>query len=261
MKPLLSLKGITKKYSGITVLNQVDIEVNRGQVLALVGENGAGKSTLIKIICGSIQKDGGSICVDGKEVNISGPLDAQRLGIFSVQQHFSLIPTADVAENLFFDDFPMKKARLIDRKKMHEEAKNLLNSLGFSGIDTTQLISELSVANAQRVEVTKAVKSTPQILILDEPSAVLPENDVKTLFKLIKKLKESGVGIIYISHHMDEVFEIADKITVLKDGEKVTTIDDPSTVDQYQLVQLMVGRTLKQIYPEIHLHTMYDKSP
>ncbi len=252
MKPLLSLKGITKKYSGITVLNQVDIEVNRGQVLALVGENGAGKSTLIKIICGSIQKDGGSICVDGKEVNISGPLDAQRLGIFSVQQHFSLIPTADVAENLFFDDFPMKKARLIDRKKMHEEAKNLLNSLGFSGIDTTQLISELSVANAQRVEVTKAVKSTPQILILDEPSAVLPENDVKTLFKLIKKLKESGVGIIYISHHMDEVFEIADKITVLKDGEKVTTIDDPSTVDQYQLVQLMVGRTLKQIYPEIH---------
>ena len=127
-----------------------------------------------------------------------------------------------------------------------------MDSLGFFGIDTSQMVSELSVANAQRVEVTKAVKSTPRILILDEPSAVLPENDVKTLFKLIKKLKEAGVGIIYISHHMDEVFEIADKITVLKDGEKVTTIEEPSAVDQYQLVQLMVGRTLKQIYPAVN---------
>lgn len=252
MKALLSLKGITKKYSGITVLNHVDMDLNQGEVLALVGENGAGKSTLIKIICGSIQKDEGSIFVDGEEAHISGPLDAQKLGIFSVQQHFSLIPTADVAENLFFDHFPMKKAGVIDRKKMHEDAKELLDSLGFLGIDTFSLVSGLSVANAQRVEVTKAVKSTPKILILDEPSAVLPENDVKTLFNLIKKLKESGVGIIYISHHMDEVFEIADKIMVLKDGEKVTTIEDPSTVDQYQLVQLMVGRTLKQIYPALH---------
>ncbi len=252
MKPLLSLKGITKKYSGITVLNQVDIELNQGEVLALVGENGAGKSTLIKIICGSIRKDEGSIRMDGKEVSISGPLDAQKLGIYSVQQHFSLIPTADVAENLFFDNFPIKGAGVIDRRKMHEEAKELLDSLGFFGIDTSQMVSELSVANAQRVEVTKAVKSTPRILILDEPSAVLPENDVKILFKLIKKLKEAGVGIIYISHHMDEVFEIADKITVLKDGEKVTTIEEPSAVDQYQLVQLMVGRTLKQIYPAVN---------
>ena len=252
MKPLLSMKGITKKYSGITVLNNVDVELESGQVLALVGENGAGKSTLIKILCGSIQSDGGSISIDGQEVNITGPLAAQNQGIFSVQQHFSLIPTMDVAENLYFNNLPMKKAGMVDKKKLHEDAKALLESLEFNNIDTHQLVSELSVGNAQRVEVAKAVKATPRILILDEPSAVLPENDVITLFKLIGRLKASGVGIIYISHHMDEVFEIADKITVLKDGEKVTDLDDPSQVDQYKLVQLMVGRTLSQIYPPVN---------
>lgn len=252
MKSLLSMKGITKRYSGVIALNNVDIELDYGEVLALVGENGAGKSTLIKTLCGIIEKDSGTISVDGNEVQISNPLDAQKVGIRSVQQHFSLVPTMSVAENLFFNDFPTNKMGVIDNKKMILNAKKLLESLGFGDIDPTQLVSDISVANAQRIEVAKAIKFTPKILILDEPSSVLPENDVKTLFNIIRKLKSDGVGVIYISHHMDEVFEIADKITVLKDGERVTTIDDPTTVDQFDLVQLMVGRELKKIYPPIN---------
>lgn len=255
MKSLLSMKGITKRYPGVVALNHVDLELGSGEVLALVGENGAGKSTLIKTLCGVIRKDEGSISIDGEEVQIQSPLDAQKVGIRAVQQHFSLIPTMSVAENLFFSDLPLKKGRILDRKKMNGEAKKLLESLGFGDLDPTQLVSEISVANAQRVEVAKAIRFTPKILILDEPSAVLPENDVKTLFDIIRKLKADGVGIIYISHHMDEVFEIADTITVLKDGEKVIDIDDVSSVNQFDLVQYMVGRELKQIYPPIHTNT------
>lgn len=252
MKSLLSMKGITKRYPGVVALNQVDLELKSGEVLALVGENGAGKSTLIKTLCGVIRKDEGSISIEGQEVQIQGPLDAQKAGIRAVQQHFSLIPTMSVAENLFFSDLPLKKGRILDRKKMNEEAKELLGSLGFGDLDPTQLVSDISVANAQRVEVAKAIRFTPKILILDEPSAVLPENDVKTLFEIIRKLKADGVGVIYISHHMDEVFEIADTITVLKDGEKVIDIDDVNSVNQFDLVQYMVGRELKQIYPPVY---------
>ncbi|MBN2829202.1 MAG: sugar ABC transporter ATP-binding protein, partial [Candidatus Cloacimonetes bacterium] len=197
MKSLLSIKGITKRYSGVMALNNVDIELAHGEVLAVVGENGAGKSTLIKAICGIIEKDNGTISVDGNEVRISNPLDAQQAGIRSVQQHFSLIPTMSVAENLFFNDFPLNKIGIISKEKMELDARELLESLGFNDLDPSQLVSDISVANAQRVEVAKAIKFTPKILILDEPSSVLPENDVKTLFKLIRKLKEVGVGIIY----------------------------------------------------------------
>ncbi len=252
MKSLLSMKGITKRYPGVVALNHVDLELDKGEVLALVGENGAGKSTLIKTLCGVIRKDEGTISIDGEEVHISNPLDAQKAGIRAVQQHFSLIPTMSVAENLFFSELPINKARILDRKRMNREAKELLDSLGFGDLDPTKLVSDISVANAQRVEVAKAIRFTPKILILDEPSAVLPENDVKTLFQIIRKLKKSGVGIIYISHHMDEVFEIADTIAVLKDGENVVNIDDVHSVNQFDLVQYMVGREIKNIYPPIH---------
>lgn len=252
MKSLLRMNHITKQYSGVTALNDVHIDLDAGQVLALVGENGAGKSTLIKILCGIIAKDKGTIEVEGMEVNIQTPLDAQAYGIRSVQQHFSLIPTMTVAENLYYNDFPLKRGRVIDYKKLNQQAKTLLESLGFSGIDPAWTVSELSVANAQRVEVAKAVKFTPKILILDEPSAVLPENDVEILFQVIRKLKSQGTGIIYISHHMNEIFEIADRISILKDGENVTDIDDVSSVDQYDLVRYMVGREIKNIYPPLH---------
>ena len=251
MKPLLLMRGITKRYPGVVALNHVDLELKSGEVLALVGENGAGKSTLIKTLCGIIQRDEGTISISGEEVQISNPMDAQKAGIRAVQQHFSLIPTMSVAENLFFSDLPVNKWQLLDKKRMNREAGELLESLGFGDIDPSELVSEISVANAQRVEVAKAIKFAPQILILDEPSAVLPENDVKTLFKIIRKLKTTGVGIIYISHHMDEVFEIADTIAVLKDGENVTVIDDVKSVTQFDLIQYMVGREIKQIYPSL----------
>lgn len=252
MTPLLHMKGITKQYSGVTALNNVELKLNAGEVLALVGENGAGKSTLIKVLCGIISKDAGTILIDGKEAPIKSPLDAQKCGVRSVQQHFSLIPTMSVAENLYYNDFPMKFGGRIDFKEMNKKAGELLESLGFGDIDPTSLVSDLPVANAQRVEVAKAVKFTPKILILDEPSAVLPEKDVQVLFDVIRKLKENGVGIIYISHHMNEVFELADKITILKDGENVVTIDDVASVDQYDLVRYMVGREIQKIYPPLH---------
>lgn len=252
MTPLLHMKGITKQYSGVTALNNVELKLNAGEVLALVGENGAGKSTLIKVLCGIISKDAGTILIDGKEAAIKNPIDAQKCGIRSVQQHFSLIPTMSVAENLFYNDFPLKFGGRIDFKEMNKKAEELLNRLGFGDIDPNSLVSELPVANAQRVEVAKAVKFSPKILILDEPSAVLPEKDIQVLFEVIRKLKQNGVGIIYISHHMNEVFELADKITILKDGENVVTIDDVSKVDQYDLVRYMVGREIQNIYPPLY---------
>lgn len=252
MKPLLHMQEITKRYSGVTALNNVELTLNAGEVLALVGENGAGKSTLIKVLGGIISRDSGTILIDGKEADIKNPIDAQKCGIRSVQQHFSLIPTMSVAENLYYNDFPLKLGRRIDFKAMNKKAAELLQSLGFGDINPASLISNLSVANAQRVEVAKAIKFTPKILILDEPSAVLPEKDVNVLFDVIRKLKAQGVGIIYISHHMNEVFEIADKISILKDGENVTTIEDVSSVDQYDLVRYMVGREIQNIYPPLH---------
>ena len=172
MKPLLHMQEITKRYSGVTALNNVELTLNAGEVLALVGENGAGKSTLIKVLGGIISRDSGTILIDGKEADIKNPIDAQKCGIRSVQQHFSLIPTMSVAENLYYNDFPLKLGRRIDFKAMNKKAAELLQSLGFGDINPASLISNLSVANAQRVEVAKAIKFTPKILILDEPSAV-----------------------------------------------------------------------------------------
>ncbi len=250
MDILLSMKNIHKRFSGVHALKGVNLELKKGEVLSVVGENGAGKSTLMNILCGSIRKDEGEIWIENKKVEISNPLTSQKLGISAVQQHFSLIPTKSVAENLFFNDFPMKSLRRIDWKKMKKDAQELLESCGFGDVSADALISDISVADAQRVEVAKAIRQKPKILILDEPSAVLPETDVKKLFQLIKKLKEQGVGIIYISHHMDELFQISDRIMVLKDGAVVTNIDDISSVDQYKLVELMVGREINDIYPE-----------
>lgn len=251
MDALLSIRDVSKYYDGVRALHKINIDLEPGKVCALVGENGAGKSTLIKIICGIINHDGGTISIDGKSVVMSNPLVAQKLGVRAVQQHFSLDSSKTVAENLYMNDYPRTKIGTIDWKKMSQNARELLESVGFPDVDPDALVSDISVADCQRVEVTKAVRDEPRILILDEPSAVLPENDVEKLFKIIRDLKAKGVGIIYISHHMEEIFQIADRITVLKDGEVVCHIDDVSTVDKYSLVEKMVGREISDIYPEI----------
>jgi ABC-type sugar transport system ATPase subunit len=248
---LLSIRGVSKKYEGMYALKGIDMDLEPGTVRALVGENGAGKSTLIKIICGIIHKDGGEISLNGTPVSIPNPLAAKNLGIQAVQQHFSLDPSKTVAENLFLNNYPRTKFGMIDWKKLSSNAERLLTDMGFSEVDPEARVSDISVADCQRVEVTKAVREEPRILILDEPSAVLPDNDVEKLFELIRKLKDKGIGIIYISHHMEEIYRIADRITVLKDGEVVCHIDDVNSVDKYSLVEKMVGRSIKDIYPSL----------
>lgn len=251
MDTLLSIRDVSKYYDGVRALHKINIDLEHGKVCALVGENGAGKSTLIKIICGIINHDGGTISIEGKEVAMSNPLVARKLGVYAVQQHFSLDASKTVAENLYMNDYPRTRLGTIDWKKMTENARRLLESVGFPDVDPNARVADISVADCQRVEVTKAVRDEPRILILDEPSAVLPENDVEKLFRIIRELKSKGVGIIYISHHMEEIFQIADKITVLKDGEIVCHIDDISTVDKYSLVEKMVGREISDIYPTL----------
>lgn len=251
MSTLLSLRGISKKFESVYALKDVNLDLEAGTVRALVGENGAGKSTMIMIICGILAKNSGHILVDGQEVNISNPLIAKKLGIEAVQQHFSLDPTKTVAENLYLNSYPRNAFNAINWKKLYSDASELLKSVGFPDVDPRALVSQISVADCQRVEVTKAVRKKPRILILDEPSAVLPESDVAKLFDLIRRLKSEGVGIVYISHHIDEIFKIADKITVLKDGEVVTHIDDVSKENQYTLVEKMVGRAIQDIYPSL----------
>lgn len=252
MSSLLSIQGVSKYYEGVRALHNVNLDIKAGQVCALVGENGAGKSTLIKIICGIISHDGGTISIEGKECKINNPLTAQNLGIRAVQQHFSLDASKTVAENLFMNNYPRKRIGTIDWKKMNSDAKALLDDVGFSDVDPTAMVSDISVADCQRVEVTKAVRDEPKVLILDEPSAVLPENDVEKMFALIRRLKQKGVGIIYISHHMEEIFKIADSITVFKDGEVVHNYDSIEGVSKYDLIEKMVGREITDIYPKLN---------
>lgn len=249
MSELLLMKGIDKRFPGVHALKGVNFSLKSGEVHTLVGENGAGKSTLINILFGALHADSGSIFLNGKKVHISHPIDAHKYGIHAVQQHFSLIPTMTVAENLFYGHHHVSKGVLINWKLLKKEAAELMKSLGFGHVPIMERIDRLSVAEGQRVEIAKAILLKPKILIMDEPSAVLPEQDIENLFRIIRKLKSEGVGIIYISHHLDEVFEISDRISVLKDGENVDTIT-PNMVDQQGLVKMMVGREISDMFPQ-----------
>ncbi len=252
MTPLLSLRDIHKHFAAVHALKGINLEINEGEILAVVGENGAGKSTLIKILCGIIRQDKGELYFNGEEVPDLDPHKSQQLGIKAVQQHFSLIPTMSVAENIFFDILKQKrKAGLLDWKMVESQAQEFLESIGYGEIDAKAMVKDLSVADCQRIEVAKAIRGNSKILILDEPSAVLPETDVNKLFSMLRDVKAKGTAIIYISHHLDEVFEIADRIAVLKDGDLVKVIDDPKTVDNFGLIKLMVGRDINDIYPPI----------
>lgn len=252
MKPLLSLRNVHKRFAAVHALKGIDLEVNGGEILAIVGENGAGKSTLIKILCGMISQEEGELYFEDEKLTDLNPGKSKRLGIRAVQQHFSLIPTMSVAENIYFDVLKQNKKRgLINWKKIIDEAQSFLNSIGYNQIDARSKIKDLSVADCQRIEVAKAIRSNSKVLILDEPSAVLPETDVLQLFSMLREVRKEGTAIIYISHHLDEVFEIADRIAVLKDGELVKVIDEPDTIDHFGLIKLMVGRDINDIYPPV----------
>ncbi|MNU54804.1 Arabinose import ATP-binding protein AraG [compost metagenome] len=242
----LQCRGIGKRYPGVVALDAVNLEVRPGEVHVLFGENGAGKSTLISIIAGA-QRGEGSLMLDGKEVVLQSVQHARSLGISAVFQEFSLVPQMTVAQNLFLGAEQTVGARL-DRAGMHNRARQALAELGFD-IDPDRPVQELTRGEQQMVEICKAFQTELSVLILDEPTASLTENEKNKLFALVRKAKANGVGIIYISHRMHELAEIGDRITILRDGRLVSTV--PSSIEHDKLVELMTGRQLEQVYPQV----------
>jgi ribose transport system ATP-binding protein len=249
---LLEMRNITKQYPGVLALSDVSFELQAGEVHCLLGENGAGKSTLMKVLSGAIHKDGGAILIDGKEVEIASPHDSQANGIGMIYQDFKLVPELSIAENIALGSEPTKgKSPFINYRSMHERAQAALTQLG-EAIPTTAIISQLSMAQRQMVEIAKAISKNVRILAMDEPSAPLTERELKNLFTVIRTLKTQGVGIIYISHRLEEVFEIGDRLTVLRDGKFIHSCP-VADADRRNLVRWMVGRELEQEYPKIEL--------
>jgi len=245
----LVMRGIRKSFDSTQALKGVDFKARLGEVHAIVGENGAGKSTLMKILAGALPRDSGEILIDGEPVLINSPDSAHRLGIRAVYQEFSLVPHLSIAENILMGQIPTGRVRWwVDWKRVNESAEEKLAEIGFTGLDVRSQVSRLSVSYQQMVEIAKAAVTKPRIWILDEPSAVLSQEELKRLFDLIQKLKQESTLILYISHRLDEVFEVADRITVLKDGELMGTVR-PEDTDENQLIKMMVGRTLGEFYP------------
>lgn len=243
----VELLNISKSYGGISALKDVSLKVKPGEIHALVGENGAGKSTLMKILSGAISKDEGKILMDGHEVSIRSTHDSKKLGIGIIYQEFSLVPDLSVAENIFLSQlgsqgFWMKWA------KLKGKAEELIRSIGFD-IDPALKLHKLSIAQQQIVEIAKALSEKVKVLILDEPSAVLGTHEIHRLFDTLKQLSNEGVSIIYITHHLEEVFEIANRITVLKDGSSVDCMKVSST-GKDELIRLMLGRSLDAMFPD-----------
>ena len=244
----VEMNNITKSFAGVKALQGVSFQLKPGEVHALMGENGAGKSTLIKILSGVLTPDSGEIKIEGKPIHICSPIDGIRNGISVIYQEFALVQHLSVTENIFLHELRESKG-LLNWKNLRTRAKQFLKETGFENIDVNARVKDLSVAYQQVVEICKALTRNASVLVLDEPTAVLTNTEVKQLFVLIKKLRESGVAIIYISHRLEEVFSIADRITVLKDGQYVTTVDTRS-ITSGELVNLMIGRELGSYFPK-----------
>lgn len=245
--PLLRLTAITKSFLAVRALKGVSFELGPGEVHALLGENGAGKSTLIKVITGAHQPDSGTIEVAGEAVERLRPASAHKLGIACIYQQPALLPDLSVAENIALSLEPVSPFRLVRWKERRARAQQLLQRVG-AAIDPDADVRELSMPEQQLVEIAKALGAGAQILIMDEPTASLTQTEVQLLLKVIRDLRSEGVGIIYISHRLEEIFEVADRVTVLRDGESVGT-NPVSAMDEASLIRLMVGRDVSTIYP------------
>jgi ribose transport system ATP-binding protein len=247
--PLLQMRGISKAYPGVVALDNVDFEVRAGEVHALVGENGAGKSTLMKILAGAETRDRGEILIDGQPVTIDSPHAAMDLGINIIYQEFNLVPHLSAAENIFLGREPgTRLPGFIDFRKLYGDAQALMDSLGVR-VDVRQEVSRLSVAQQQMVEIAKATIRESRIIAMDEPSATLTEHELQNLFDLIRSLQARGVGIIYISHRLEEIFAIADRVTVFRDGRRIETMPVKET-GREAIIRMMVGRELKESIPK-----------
>ncbi|MFE2962747.1 sugar ABC transporter ATP-binding protein [Streptomyces sp. NPDC059340] len=244
---LLRIEGIRKTFPGVVALDSVDFDLRRGEVHVLLGENGAGKSTLIKMLSGAYQPDSGRVLVDGEEVRIHGAQDSERLGIATIYQEFNLVPDLTVAENIFLGRQP-RRYGLIDRKTMEAEAAELLERVGVS-VSPRARVRELGIARLQMVEIAKALSLNARVLIMDEPTAVLTSEEVEKLFAIVRQLREDGVGIVFITHHLEEIAALGDRVTVIRDGKSVGQV--PASTTEDELVRLMVGRSIEQQYPRV----------
>jgi ABC-type sugar transport system ATPase subunit len=246
---ILKLSGIDKTFGGTHALADVSFDLRAGEVHALVGENGAGKSTLIKVITGAYFPDLGSIEIGEESFSSLRPEQARNIGVSVVYQEFNILPELSVAENIFMGDQPRGRLQLIDMRTRNQKANELLKRLGAEDtINPNESVKNLTVGEQQLVEISKALATESHIIIMDEPSAVLPSRELERLFSVIRALRSEGHGIIYISHRLNEVFELADRVTVLKDGQLMATKDVADT-NHAELVHLMVGRELTDMYP------------
>ena len=244
---LFRMENISKSFPGVKALDKVSFSVNKGEVHGLVGENGAGKSTLMKIIAGVFREDEGEIFIENKKVNIDTPKKAHELGVSIIYQEFTLCPHLTVADNIFIGR-PKMKGLLISDKTMHQEAKIILDDLGID-INTYTIVRSLSVAQQQMVEIAKAISYNSKILVLDEPSATLTEREIEQMFDIIRRLQKKGVGMVYISHRMEELNQICERVTVIRDGQYIGT-RNITDITMDELVKMIVGRSLANKFPQ-----------
>ncbi len=252
MNPILQLNKIDKSFSRVKVLDNVSFDLRPGEVHALMGENGAGKSTLMKILMGIYKSDGGEILLDGNKVTIDDPKDAINKGIAMIHQELNPILDMEVSENIFIGRELLKpgfkKLKIVDKAEMRVQTTRLFEDMNIQ-IDPRTIIRRLSVAQMQLVEIVKAISLNAKIIIMDEPTSAITETEVNVLFEQIRRLKAQGVAIIYISHKMDEIFQISDRITVLRDGTLAGT-GESKDLNGDQLISMMVGREIKEVYPK-----------
>jgi ABC-type sugar transport system ATPase subunit len=245
----LQMQGISKSFPGVQALKSVDFSVAKGEIHALVGENGAGKSTLMKVLTGALLRDEGEISLNNLPIEINNPGDAQQLGISMIHQELSLIPYLTVGQNIYLGREPRARvSTFIDWPELYSKAQTLLDQLNVS-VDSRASVQDLSIAQRQMVEVAKALSFNADLIAMDEPTSSLTDRETEVLFQVMRSFKERGISIIFISHRLEEVFEIADRITVLRDGETIGTAD-VGDLDIDQVVRMMVGRQLGDLYPK-----------
>jgi len=247
-KILIKAEGVIKDFPGVRALDKVDFDLRKGEIHVLVGENGAGKSTLVKILAGVLPLEHGTIYIDGAQAHITNPSQAQKLRIGIVFQESNLSPYLTVAQNIFISHEPFRAGFVVDVGKEVRKARDLLQSLSID-IDPNELVANLSLGRQQLVAFARALSFDPRVIILDEPTSSLTTQETDLMFAALKKLKEERVGIIYISHRLEELFQIGDRITVLRDGKKIETIDVKST-ELNTIIRMMVGRDISEMYPK-----------
>src|ERR687893_1606477 len=243
--PVLEVREVTKRFPGVLALDRVSFQLEPGEVHALVGENGAGKSTLIKVITGVYQPDGGEIFFEGREVSFASPHESQAAGISTIYQEISLIPLRSVAQNVFLGREPRTRFGLLDVERMNREAAEILERYDIR-VDVAALLNSLGLGTQQMVAVARAVSLEARVVIMDEPTSALEAREVATLFRVIRQLRDDGVGVIYVSHQLDELYEICERVTVLRDGKLVHT-GDLAELSKLQLIATMLGRELAEV--------------